>query len=459
MLESRYLRQANAFPDDRRRQTLVAELGGLQSPPASMFLKAGAAAAGVARVAADFHGVPQGSHWLLGSHELLVRSLNAEVGYEYLDSQAVHIDLQPLAAAHANGWAVVHAASGQQMRQSLQQLRQMGLSMPILLSVCGPGGLVIARASNAEAAEELLAGNDWEAGLPPNTETCMVAAGLMLNEILRGVEAMQVMPGQAEIIAGYSLHRPRRIDLPLQASLGELAGEVLQAPARRTTFTGRRFKQLGAGALGNWLGLGLALEGGVCLDLIDGDLEIEPHNLNRQILLIDGVGLPKAPVLAAELARLDPSGTYLHEVQFVEHTADLGRLSGFDALLLGPDNNHARLIGAEAAWRQGVLCTQGGSSAVGGQMSVHEPGRACYTCVTGVDLDSALRQRGTAGQSCSAVADDSIVTSNMIVAGLMLAELRETLSGRRSQNLRFLGDAPGGNRLARMASDPPCPHK
>ena len=458
MSESRYLRQVNAFPHERRRQTLVAELGGLQSPLTSRFLKAGAAAAGVARVAADFHGVPDGSHWFLSGHELLVRSLNAEVGYDYLDPQAMPIDLRPL-AEHANGWAVLHAANSQQLRRSLEQLRQVGLPMPVLLSLCGPGGLVIARASDAAAAEGLLAGNDWEAGLPPNTETCMVAAGLMLNEILRGVEMMQTTPGRAEIIAGYSLHRPRRIDVPLQASLAELAGEVLQPPARRTTYTGRRFKQVGAGALGNWLGLGLALEGGVCLEIVDGDLEIEPHNLNRQLLLIDGVGLPKAPVLAAELARLDPSGTYLHEVQFVEQAADLGRLTQFDALLLGPDNNHARLIGAEAAWRQGVLCAQGGSSAAGGQMSVHEPGRACYTCVTGVDLDAALRQRQAGSQSCNAVADDSIVTSNMIVSGLMLAELRETLSGRRSQNLRFFGDVPGGNRLVRMASDPPCSHK
>jgi len=47
----------------------------------------------------------------------------------------------------------------------------------------------------------------------------------------------------------------------------------------------------------------------------------------------------------------------------------------------------------------------------------------------------------------------------MVVAGLLVSELREALAGRRSRNLRFFGNGGGsGNRLGRMTSDPECSH-
>jgi hypothetical protein len=162
-------------------------------------------------------------------------------------------------------------------------------------------------------------------------------------------------------------------------------------------------------------------------------------------------------VLTAELQKLDPAGIYRDVTRFIEQPEDLEPLDGVDAVIMVPDNDTVRLCGAGPAWRRGVPYAVGGTGVGGGQLVIQQPGRACYRCLTGL-TDPTVSAEAPGAQSCALAANESVVASNMVVAGLLVSELRQAMV-QRSQNLRFFGDPGGnGNRLGRITSDPECSH-
>jgi len=453
----RYRRQEHSFSHERRAQTFIADLGGERAPLASAFLKAAAAAAGIARVWSDYHGSGgRGRHWLLGNHDALVETVNGDVEYDYLDPGFLGEDLPGAIAGHQNPWVVVHANDPAAGRWALEQLAD--LPVRVLLALAAPGGVVVERHPCPASALARLGGPARHRVVPAGSaELAIAAAGVTLNEIMLAGTSVAEEPAEPRTVLFYSLHRRRRIDLPRAATWQDLVGELEETP-QRASFCGRRIKQVGAGALGNWTSIGVALDGGVAMDVIDGDPQVEPHNLNRQVLLVHGVGRPKAPVLTRELRALDPPGTYAACARYVERPEDIEPLDGVDAVIMAPDNNAARLVGADAAWHGGVPYAAGGTGVAGGQLVVQQPGRACFRCITGLGDEPAPEAKDAGTSSCALAANESIVASNMVVAGLLVSELREALAGRRTQNLRFFGDGGRGNRLGRMASDPECSH-
>ncbi|NQT11401.1 MAG: ThiF family adenylyltransferase [Planctomycetes bacterium] len=456
----RYQRQEHSFPHERRTQTFIAEVGGEHAGWTSAFLKAGAAAAGTATLWSDYHGYGEpGGHWLQGGHDGMVGVVNADVDYDFIDPGMLREDLEQVIARHRNSWVVAHVNDPAGAVTALEQLS--GLPVRVLLPLAAAGGVVVQRHPDPDTALERLGALGPMRPIPAGSaELAVVAAGAALNEIILGGTSAGDDLDAPRIALFYSLDRRRRIDVPGEAALEEILAEF-SADRRRATFSGRRIKQVGAGALGNWTAIGVALDGDVAMEVIDGDATIERHNLNRQILLVGGVGRPKAPVLTGQLAALDPAGTYTHVSRFVERAADLEPLDGVDAVIMAPDNDDARLVGADAAWRHAIPYAVGGTGATGGQLIVQEPHRACFRCVTGLGDKVASKRDPAGGNSCARTNQESIVASNMIVAGLLVSELRETLAGpgRRSQNLRLFGDSAGtGNRLGRMTSDPECSH-
>ena len=454
----RYQRQEIAFPHERRAKTFLAELGGEHASWTSAMLKAGAAAAGIPQIWSDYHGPSgEGGHWLLGDHEALVKTVNGDVEYDFLDPTCLYDDLQVVMSCHENPWVVVHANDPAGALAAVEQL--MEVAVPVLVLLTAPGGVVVQRHPNPAAAARHLAGLARRGRIPGGpAELSIVAAGIALDEIMLSDPLAEDDPAEPRIVAFYSLGRRRRIGVSPDTAMDELV-EELTAPAKRFRFSRRWIKQVGAGALGNWTAIAVALDGGVRMDVIDGDPQVERHNLNRQILLVDGVGQPKAPVLTRELERLDPAGSYRDITRFVEQPEDLEPLDGVDAVIMAPDNDAARLRGADVAWRWAVPYAVGGTSAGGGQLVVQQPGRACYRCITGLTDEAASTSEDPGANSCARGANQSIVASNMVVAGLLISELREAMAGRRSQNLRFFGGRGGnGNRLGRMTSDPECSH-
>ena len=109
----------------------------------------------------------------------------------------------------------------------------------------------------------------------------------------------------------------------------------------------------------------------------------------------------------------------------------------------------------DARRRAGVLFATAGSSAVGGQVIIRQPGQGCLRCL---GLSSEVPGSSSDNQSCALVQSDAVVPSNMVAAGLMISELREALAGRVPANIRFAGESRRGNRLVRMISEAPCPH-
>jgi len=456
--QGRYQRQENSFSHERRTQTFIAEVGGEHARLTSTLLKTGAAAAGVAEVWSDFHGSGgHERHWLLGNHDALIRTVNPDVTYDFLDPEFLREDLEGVVGRHDNSWVVAHANDPAGAARALEQLRD--LRVRVLLTLAATGGVIVQRHPDPASALERLDTLGQRRAIPAGSaDLGAVAAGMALNEIILGGTSIGDDLDTPRTVGFYSLSRRRRIDMPGAATFEELIAE-LASPLERATFSGRRLKQVGAGALGNWTAIAVALDGRVAMDVIDGDQEVQPHNLNRQVLLVRGLGRRKAPVLTEELESLDQEGSYAHVDRFVELSSDLEPLGGVDAVIMAPDNDAARLLGADVAWRWAVPYGVGGTGVTGGQLVIQEPARACFRCITRLTDEAASQREPAGGNSCARANNESIVASNMVVAGLLVSELREALAGRRSRNLRFFGNGGGsGNRLGRMTSDPECSH-
>jgi hypothetical protein len=166
-------------------------------------------------------------------------------------------------------------------------------------------------------------------------------------------------------------------------------------------------------------------------------------------------------VLAEELQAMDPDGTYEPVPAFVGEPRDLAELAAAEALVALPDNDAARAVCGDAALAASTTYATAGSSAVGAQAVLCRAGVSCYRCVAGRhEAAPEAAAEETAGvPSCRLVQEDSVVASNMVAAGLLVSELRESLAGRRTANVRFCGDSTQGNRLRRMVTPQgPCSH-
>jgi molybdopterin/thiamine biosynthesis adenylyltransferase len=397
----------------------------------------------------------------------MVATVNAEVTYGYLDPVCPGEDLALAVPRQENGWLVVFVNDPAGASRSLESVISAHVDMPVLLALDAPGGVMVVSCSGPQAAAELV--GSLVAGGPTAPIPCgppelgILLSGIVTNEVMTegdGITLGVDTPHEAALTACYSTRQPRRVlsveTDELQRRFGELVAEIAGPAGPLASFNGRSISMVGAGALGNWCALPLAMESPSRLTIHDGDQAVEVTNLNRQVLLARSVGMPKAEALVSELRALDPAGTYEAVGQDVKGPEDLGNLQDTELVLSVPDNDEARLICADAAHAAGVLCGTAGSSALGAQAVTVQPGRSCYRCVSGIDGSSGAKE-GRA--SCGLVENDAVVGSNQVAAGLLLHEVRLALSGRRSSNVRFFGTGPAENRLGRMITDPPCPHR
>ncbi len=465
--EERYQRQRYAFPAQRQAGTVLVILNGALSMLGSRCLAAAGAAMGIPWLVFDYHGAArQGAHWFCGLFPRMVRTINADVQYGYLDPLCPGEDLAHAVPRRENAWLVVFLNDVAGALRSLQSVIGSGVVVPVLLALEAPGGVMAVHCSCPEAAAELvgsLAGGAVPERIPCGSpELAVLLSGIISNEVMTAGDGVALgvdIPSEAALTALYSDHRPRRVLAvgtdEIQRRFGDLVTEISGPAGACASFRGLTISMVGAGALGNWCALPLAFESPACLTVHDGDQTVEVTNLNRQVLLAKSVGMPKAPALVEELQALDSVGTYVAVSRDVKAPDDLGCLKGTDLVLSVPDNDEARLLCADAAYRAGVLCGTAGSSATGAQAVTVAPDRSCYRCVTGTDGAAETRQRA----SCGLVENDAVVGSNQVAAGILLHEVRLALSGRRSANVRFFGTGPVGNRLGRMIADPPCPHR
>lgn len=202
---------------------------------------------------------------------------------------------------------------------------------------------------------------------------------------------------------------------------------------------------VGAGALGNFVGLGLAGAGFQNITFIDPDA-IEITNLNRQVFFYDALGLNKAEVLALRLnskfgARAQSLVTYLRS------DTDI---SQFDIIFDCVDNYETKIVLSEKCEEQKKILISGGSNIDKGQVVVYDPkfGQGNPAALLGLkeivegrDLETHQRLR----ESCLYQPDPSVVMTNQIIAGFMVDSLRKLLDGQETMNIFY--DATGDKKI------------
>ena len=191
---------------------------------------------------------------------------------------------------------------------------------------------------------------------------------------------------------------------------------------------------IGAGALGNFLGIGLAHSDVGKIYLADDD-DIEVTNLNRQIMFYDSVGQMKAEVLGKRLMEINPRIKVEPMLRRVNEDFEKTlRKMKPDAIIDCVDNLSTRAILNHFAMRYQIPLISGGTNYQAGQVVVYSPERSsCLNCKLGVDKAFVEARRAS---SCIHAPTPSVVVSNHIIGGLMAAEARMVLDSKYGEAVK-----------------------
>ena len=275
----------------------------------------------------------------------------------------------------------------------------------------------------------------------PDIGVCEVIAGAMIEEVRK---QLMPLPGDGAAVAG-----PFSYDLNQQTRFGTTTHPP-STPRLATSFGNVLI--IGAGALGTYVALGLALSHGDSisrLTIVDPDI-VEETNLNRQVLYHDAVGQPKAVVLARKLKLLQPGLNVMPDVGMVA----AGHVEAADLSFLCVDNYAARAQVNQWAVKAGRPFINGGTSPFGGHVEVCAPGHtACLNCR--LDVDRLAREQAGRRVRCGDAVEAGIVQTNMLIAGLMVCEAQLAHSAPLASAIEYDARAPArfGLRSARAACD------
>jgi molybdopterin/thiamine biosynthesis adenylyltransferase len=194
---------------------------------------------------------------------------------------------------------------------------------------------------------------------------------------------------------------------------------------------------VGAGALGNFVGLGLAFSGFSNLTFMDPDV-VEPTNLNRQIFFYDAVGQNKAAALAERLNQHYRTRARGLVGYFCEDTD----VSPYDVIIDCVDNFETRIVLSEKAKKHGKMLISGGTGVAAGQVIIYNPSQDGSTPAELLGLPEIVKQRGSSPYgrtrlACIYQPNPAVVMTNQIVAGLMVDACRQLLAGVRPPNLFY----------------------
>ncbi len=196
-----------------------------------------------------------------------------------------------------------------------------------------------------------------------------------------------------------------------------------QAVQNQAPLAEKSVLMVGAGALGNFVGMGLAKLGVGRVDVIDPD-RIEDTNLNRQVLYYNVVGRLKATALAKKLKRIGNGNmesegfadTFTEKKEFERH---------YDLIMDCVDNFTVRAVIHDYAVQHKIPLISGGTDYKDGQMVLYVPGKtACVDCQLDIHAEGrkAVEERRQAG--CLLAPNPSVITTNQIIGGMMVAEAR-----------------------------------
>lgn len=202
---------------------------------------------------------------------------------------------------------------------------------------------------------------------------------------------------------------------------------------------------VGAGAVGNFVGLGLGCAGFKRVTFIDPDV-VEMTNLNRQVFFYDAIGLSKAETVARrlnEMFRMDARGS-------VTSLGEDTDISTYDVIFDCVDNFETRVVLSEKCKNQNKVLISGGTSVNAGQVVVYDPKHGGGTPAEVLGLYDIVGRREIepwhrGGDPCAYQADPSVVMTNQIIAGFMIDAYRMLLDGQEPTNIFY--DARSDKRI------------
>lgn len=278
---------------------------------------------------------------------------------------------------------------------------------------------IISASSDRVSAEIYLADKDLREkatlphykGVPQSSLTSSVAAGFIAEETRKLLMPISKDEKPAKNLV-YSLASETRFS----KERADLTQEDLK---------NKKVLVIGAGALGNFVGLGLTLAGVGNIDLMDFD-EVDGTNLNRQILFYDAVGKKKAEALASRLREIKPGVNIRSLTERLDQNTKYFEQNRPDLILDCVDSFAVRAFTNYFGLRNKIPIVSGGTNPKSGQVVVYVPEKtSCLDCKLGVEraLGKALTS-----SSCRYAPDPSVIMTNQIIGGMMVGEAVKVLN-------------------------------
>ena len=228
-----------------------------------------------------------------------------------------------------------------------------------------------------------------------------------------------------------------------------------QGDLKQGDLKGKNVLVIGAGALGNFVALGLTLSGVGKLDILDYD-EVDGTNLNRQILFYDSVGKKKSTALAEKLREISPSVKIRDLTGKLDENTTYFEENKPDLILDCVDSFAVRAFTNYFAVRYKIPVVSGGTNPKSGQVVVYQPGKtACLDCK--LNVEEALGKALTSS-SCRYAPDPSVIMTNQVVGNMMVGEAIKVLDNSYgtpvSRVLKY--DSTAKSRGGLIGSIEPC---
>lgn len=253
-----------------------------------------------------------------------------------------------------------------------------------------------------------------------------VAVGIMLEEYRRSVFTLDEYEKQINSKVIYNLESKSRFNMCSDNSIN--------------LFVNKDIKILlaGAGAIGNYAALNLALSGFSNIDVLDMD-HIESHNLARQILLYSSEGQKKADVLSRRINQISKIKSTAIVGKLTEYSRDIFSKNKYDVVLGCFDNQDARYRLSDFAREFEIPYIDGGSSPFMGSVSTYFPKKtACVRCKKNLKL---TEKRTTCQEALP-----SVIMPNIIAGSMMVGEVENMINGNTLDE-KLVFDATAVERL------------
>jgi len=245
-------------------------------------------------------------------------------------------------------------------------------------------------------------------------------AGLVAEEIRKSILKLKENDTLMKRAVTYNLLSNKRFDDKSDITLN--FNHYLN---EKNLFKDKKIVMIGAGAVGNFVGLGLSLLGINQIYMIDMD-EVDATNPNRQILynFENNIGKRKVDVLSKALNNINPNinikglygkvGEYLNENEISQGVKLIGESEllklNCDLIIGGVDTFTTRAFINKIAVKNKIPYIDAGTEPFSGQVSVYNPGKtACIDCHKNVYLLAQKEAKENDITPTSCIADNGIV--------------------------------------------------